>query len=1272
MTTPAPSPEPTDSGSPDRATFDGQVHMNHIRDALWDDSTNGAVVLVGAGFSRNAVSRPPTEGTLPLWTDLATTLSQRLSPQPEGLGTSQQAVSETVPRLAQEYEAAFGRTELHRHLRDAIRDEDFLPGALHESLLALPWRDVFTTNWDTLLERANGTPSSQNYRVVSCAEEIPLARSPRIVKLHGSLPSKFPLIATEEDYRRYPTDFAAFVNMVQQAMLESVVCLIGFSGDDPNFHQWHGWVRDNLGSHAWKLYLLGWHDLTPHRRRMLEARNVIPVDLARHPLAPKWPEQDRQRLATEWILRTLELGRPYDRTDWPQPPPEPSDPEPMLQPVSVVSAVPEREPSAPPRQKDRDSLTQAELDNILTVWARNRVLYPGWLTVPSSRRHLVQDSTDDWEGPILAFLSRLPFRRKLRAVYELVWRRSILLDPPSNELQNACEHIVQTPKPEELFRHGIHHAEATSPTAWIQWRTIVSFLLTAARLRFDEAEFDRLLSLLAPWESKDPHVRQVRHHERSLWAAYSLDHERLASLLERWSTDSADIVWSMRKASLLLEINQEGIAEKTLTDALDTLRKSDHPGQIIANASRESWLLVSLLGYSFKGGQLTASSIWNRWREFGRLRCDAGIEKSSFLDAMRPAVERNEAAPFDLDRIRIQGVGWSSAEYERWRAAQRGVRLCEVAGIPPRAWILGVGSELMKAAVDVLIGSEMELAARLSLRIATYDRDKTLTRVFSRSRVATMPKHVVQHLQDMCNGTLALYVEGVGRDGEQRRFATERVGIAMECLSRLVVRLDPQSVSGAAGNALDLYGRSSIASNRLLAEPMQNLLSRCWESLSEDLREKHLFSFLRAPILDLDGFVGGDLYPDASVGIDTASLSPIRTAESEEEWKAVAELIIRGIGAGGAARNRAIGRAYLVSSWNCFGPEEAAEIAELLWAPEGQMVAELPQGAGVADWVLASLPEPEPGFAERRFWDKVGRVDVSGGKESVEILDEVSRFLDISRRSNRTVELPEQAHQKLVAHVEAWAKERSQARFLFDQSELDASRIRGVRALWNALLEIQIPDGVADLLYEKIVFMKETPVSALPLVAGVLQGQPQHHEDAKLLIQTCLAADSTQHAEGAIWGIFGWIRGIELLPERFPAIPEELIREVGNIVASRRRKILRPALDVAAWIVGNAPRAQAELVASLAIHGLGPLLEELRYERTHEDRDDVPALRRNCVRLAIALDERGWGDEAPVRTWISEAATDPLPEVRFARNWELWETGSENGGAADTKSSDSS
>ena len=65
----------------------------------------------------------------------------------------------------------------------------------------LPWRDVFTTNYDTLLERAADKVSKRRYNVVVNQEDLVNSNdAPRILKLHGSFPSQRPFIITEEDY----------------------------------------------------------------------------------------------------------------------------------------------------------------------------------------------------------------------------------------------------------------------------------------------------------------------------------------------------------------------------------------------------------------------------------------------------------------------------------------------------------------------------------------------------------------------------------------------------------------------------------------------------------------------------------------------------------------------------------------------------------------------------------------------------------------------------------------------------------------------------------------------------------------------------------------------------------------------------------------------------------------------------------------------------------------------------------------------------------------
>jgi hypothetical protein len=197
--------------------------------------------MVGAGFSRNADRLLPSTPPFPLWTELAKRMSDAMYP-------ADAIPSVSALRLATEYETVFGRSALDDLVTRIIPDSSYNPGRLHRLLLSLPWSDVFTTNYDTLLERTRPAIHDRKYELVLTAPDIPGRMKPRIVKLHGSFPSHRPFIISEEDFRTYPSKFAPFVNIVQQSIMENAFCLLGFSGDDPNFLHWTGWVRDNLGT----------------------------------------------------------------------------------------------------------------------------------------------------------------------------------------------------------------------------------------------------------------------------------------------------------------------------------------------------------------------------------------------------------------------------------------------------------------------------------------------------------------------------------------------------------------------------------------------------------------------------------------------------------------------------------------------------------------------------------------------------------------------------------------------------------------------------------------------------------------------------------------------------------------------------------------------------------------------------------------------------------------------------------------------------------------
>lgn len=358
----------------------------HIREALWPRRqgialkngalSRGASVLVGAGMSKNAHYVSEDLGmSPPSWRELSEQLVGHLCPddkskQDELLKTTG-AVSGFL-RLAQKYEARFGRPALNDLITESVGTERMTPGLMHTRLVELPWTDIFTTNWDDLLERAEKGQFTRKYDYVISPDDLPITSRPRIIKLHGSMPNNKPFIFTEEDFRTYPEEFAPFVNCVQQSMMENVFVLIGFSGEDPNFLNWTGWVRDRLKSSAPKIYLVDDFTGKLDSVEVLRSLNVKALDLGEYPEGtPGWPDLDRETYADPRAQRLgawLEFLHQVDRTpaaSWPL--------------------------SKPEKDKVDAEEWRPELIAFKEELATSRARYPGWLVAPADTRELVAE-----------------------------------------------------------------------------------------------------------------------------------------------------------------------------------------------------------------------------------------------------------------------------------------------------------------------------------------------------------------------------------------------------------------------------------------------------------------------------------------------------------------------------------------------------------------------------------------------------------------------------------------------------------------------------------------------------------------------------------------------------------------------------------------------------------------------------------------------------------------------------------------------------------------
>ena len=540
--------------------------------------------MVGAGFSRNAEANAGNPPTYPLWNELAGHLYEELYPPETAPGEECQRNKERmnsgggVLRLAQEYETWFGRERLNKALLDIIPYRAYRPGSLHRLLLSLPWSDIFTTNYDTLLEEALPFIYHRKYDVCLTVDEIPLKMRPRLVKLHGSFPSHTPFIITEEDYRTYPARFAPFVNMVQQALMENALCLIGFSGDDPNFLSWVGWVRDNLREHTPVIYLCGILNLSSSQRKLLQDRRVIPIDLSHLPLDQHMDSALKHEKALEWLLLSLLNGKPEDRRNWPNPAASmigtPSDSLPPILPRPLTMSDP-WEVARPKDPPDAEMLRK-----LVKAWKSQRELYPGWAVCPKQNRHILWLCTQDRLTPVTESQSLVKPWEKLFLLRELNWRLERCL-VPLGTLEESMRQVVVSFNP-FAGRLEMPDAEYRSDDSkwqrldWEEirgsWVELVFALARRAREKLDQATLQQWMSLL---EKVVPLKRDwlARHwYEDCLCSLFWLDLETLSTKLDSCPVGMDYPFLQAKRASLMAEAGRLRDAKRMAQEALDVIR----------------------------------------------------------------------------------------------------------------------------------------------------------------------------------------------------------------------------------------------------------------------------------------------------------------------------------------------------------------------------------------------------------------------------------------------------------------------------------------------------------------------------------------------------------------------------------------------------------------------------------------------------------------------------------------------------------------------------
>ena len=493
-----------------------RTKLDSIRKHLHDGKVS---CFVGAGFSKNAEMDDTTR--MKDWFELADDFYETLY----GEKPSEQDVRyKNVLRLASQVEASKGRGALESLLQNSLPDERVYPGRLHIDQMKLPWSDVFTTNYDTLLEKAF-IEADRYYHKVTNKETLLYAPHPRLVKLHGSFPDIRPFIITEEDYRTYPQRFPEFVNTVRQSLIENILCLIGFSGDDPNFQNWIGWLRDVMGVQASPVYQIT-YNIQPHDSNIHLSHDLglDIINLADIKDIKGFPE------ALDFFLTYV--GKEY-KTKW-------------------------------SGRINNNRLESSDIDVLMIKMKQVRKSYPGWIVLPISHMGEFSDTKEEIPFWSNKYSECIDISKRIEFLYEINWRIETALG--SFDIDWYLQAL------EEL---SLEDTEVLAKAIYQKLFWLKISLLNSYRIKRKDENYGQLLSWI---ENYTPELiyeqKRLLTYIKCLYAISKLDYSNVQQFVNNWDLRSLDYQGHLWKAGILIEIGQLRESEVLLRDLLKSVKRN--------------------------------------------------------------------------------------------------------------------------------------------------------------------------------------------------------------------------------------------------------------------------------------------------------------------------------------------------------------------------------------------------------------------------------------------------------------------------------------------------------------------------------------------------------------------------------------------------------------------------------------------------------------------------------------------------------------------------
>lgn len=1166
--------------------------LREIGKTLWGEGdVRGAAVMVGAGFSRFA-NLPAQDSTLPpLWPDFSVAIGREL------YGSKDAAIGKNPLRLAEEYRAARGSSGLDALVRSLVADDQWTPSEMHESLLKLPWSDVLTTNWDTLLERTTNCESDRHYELVLTANDIARTRAPRIVKLHGTFPSLSPFVFTEEDYRRYPHENAPFVNLAQQVLLENELCLLGFSGDDPNFLAWSGWVRDHLGSSSRKIHLIGLLDLPAPQRQLLEQRNISIVDLS--PLVVSTDKENKHKVATEAVLRYFQDSKPTPKWEW-------------------------------ERAEKREG-KEVNLEDLAADWKADRNRYPGWVAAPYFERYRLRQDTAEYVRNIVIAIEEndLSEAFKVDLAIELLWRMETGHLPLEPELVDALQSLLDLPS-ETLSRR-----EAFS---------IRTSLLTYFRQQRDADAFNACAEVMIGLAASNDE-RALIAYEKCLRAQRTFDYKAMTDEMPKIEGD--DPIWAIRRARIATHLGDEVSAVSNLKigySELKSRRMRDSSSIWVLSRLAVAELLLQQFWFEDPDKTVSFSREWPQI--YSSAKCDPWDELRSIESDVNRDLQREDDQSlrkrplFDPGFSRSQTRGQTYTANYVIKAYQDLDRYSELTGLhePPNVglynWLLIKASRLLDP------DNRLSIWTYLS---AIKSHQGLIDEHFSRLAIAKLDIELAREMVEQLRlaidfGRFRLWRTNPEEpDNDRSTIWVERVRWQIELLSRLTVRLSSEENVNLCKWAFEIASHKGY-NHWWLFEPLGHLFDRTLSSMSIELRLQFVGQAIELALpgeREIEGMAR--YWPELA---ETFLPYAEEIVREPSEWKPRISQLTEALRSRlPEEQSRAAVRLLLLLRADILNAEEKDAIHTAVKAVMEEAKG-FPQNPYLLDSAWLEIAGAEAQYASTKFSEGV----IADLKSNVLTTSNLRSANNVfwARYTGVPISLSSEDTRSIATILTGWRRSKQKSKFGFDSSE-SAIALEGAKLLSKTILPSLKIDEFDKVLASSVI---EACTDGYPHLVMALPEVVSRFSDTRdkaiEQIRRSVLDRNRDVVTAGLWSIRLWA---EIDEDTFPPI---LASDVGSLCVTRHDQSLDQAVNLAYRLMGK-KLFTSEDIERLE-HALDLLSLDTDYTNQSENRPStvtITLVRKECVRLASALLSVR-PDSKIAERWVRQAPDDPLPEVRMA------------------------